>query len=67
MRIEEIMTFIPVTKKTISAIPNMAKALFNDNASQLKKPDIVPINLSFGFYHQRFPNFQILINIRGEP
>ncbi len=43
-RIEEINTGNPVMIKIISDIPNMAKALFNDNANQLKKPEIVPIN-----------------------
>jgi len=43
-RIEETKTGNPVKIKIISDIPNMAKALFNDNANQLKKPDIVPIN-----------------------
>jgi hypothetical protein len=41
-RTEDIVTFIPVTKKIISDIPNIAKALFRDSANHPNRPDIVP-------------------------
>ncbi|OEU44244.1 MAG: hypothetical protein BBJ60_10425 [Desulfobacterales bacterium S7086C20] len=40
--IEAIITSVPVAKKIISDMPNIAKALLSDKAAQPKKPDTVP-------------------------
>ena len=40
---EVINGLMPIIKKIISDIPNMANALFKDSANQPKNPEIVPI------------------------